>query len=380
MIYIANENNKASNNIISVIEKLGIEYTHDNTVSATNILYNIESYENLQFIEQLGLPQKWIAYKDVLIRELKRLNLPYVDSICPNTREDIQNFFQQHNKVFTKPVLYNGGSCGNASELLTNENALVQTLDYTLWNSYEQFENSIDIENLLSMQNNDNYTWIPYIFQEAITTEVDYNFYTVGCVNGEGDFFFLPIQKYSNNTYGYLYPANCDISGILNNSIPSDTDILQAGFCNPDDYNVDIDNINDTFKTLINSLNIRNSFIMAQGFVKDGLPYLQDISFRISERLAKHPNPLVFEDLMKFTLDIVPEVTIGKYQKWSSFSKIEFPVSLNRNIVETISTNFNIYPLAGLIGNNFGYFICYADTKNDLINNIKNLKTYMNTL
>ena len=378
-VYVSANTQLTTKKITECLTRIGVEYTSDmKDVTVSNIFYNqelaelVSNYDDpLMISKYRGSSVLYVADRnniksDIILNTklseyLDAASLPSIPTICPKTIEEVQEFFDIHGSVFCKPVL--------------SEHTLTKTFNNNWmsvkFDSFQDFIDKIDITAFLSIQNSDTSLYSELCVLQKNTSMKD-KFRVYGFVDGTNNYDFLSIMCKDNID---SIPHNRDSIEPYTKLLPLER--LIPAMRDPTRNNVDKFDILKSIKTLFDVAEIKNVFIDCEGVLIDNIPHIHDVSIKCMPSAYNHSAD-IFDDHMKFVLDMVPSIT--KYEtRYSLYVNIAIPKgkSWNKAITDFIKT-LNVTPLKVNSNTSIGDFMIYGDTIEDLYTNAQELYEYIN--
>lgn len=388
-IYLSTNFQNTTSKVTSCLDRLGISYTSNhndpvdgffylkendevllNYINDEEILTNFMGHIPSYISNKNGLSSTSLTFKHICQERLKESNLPYINSVYPTTEQSIIDFFAENGTVICKPIV---GEMSQISHnlyvsILNNSTNIIVPNDtshfYTIYNSYDEFKAVVDVENFLTIQNS-NYSLCLHkcLLQKVIDTTDGFRVF--GCVNGSGEVYFYPIISRLETDTTPSPKLTWDF-----NVLPDDS-IITRRIRNPEYINVDRFGIHNIVRTLLNSSNVKNTFFDIEGVLVDNVPYIYDMAIQIRSSNYNNLPQEIFDDHMKFVLDLQPTVTLddGQYSLFFFMPK-RADVEFNQELVNYGKT-LGIMTLMLNKGWKHGTFMARADSVAELMTNLR---------
>jgi hypothetical protein len=389
-IYLSTNFQNTTSKVTACLDRIGVEYTADYNEPVDGFFYLKENdeilldYTNNEIIltdfmghipsyiaDKCGLSSTSLTFKHICQEKLRESNLPYINSVYPTTEQDIIDFFASNGVVICKPIV------GEMSQISHNVYMSVSTRPttnvivpakkdhfYKIYNSYAEFETSVDINEFLNIQNSNYSLCLHKCLLQKVVDTTD-GFRAFGCVNGAGEVYFYPIVSRLETDTTPSPKLTWDF-----NVIPDDS-IITRRIRNPEYINVDRFGIHDIVRTLLNSSNVKNTFFDIEGVLVDDVPYIYDMAIQVRSSNYNNLPQEIFDDHMKFVLDLQPSVTLHDEQySLFFFMPKRDDVEFNQDLVNYGKT-LGIMTLMLNRGWKHGTFMARADSIATLMANLR---------
>lgn len=381
--------------MVAAVESLGIAHTSDPTAvvdgtfhqydselsSASEILASHRGFVPAFVRANSGLGSIDLSFKDVLAATLKECGLPSIPSLFPRTEQEIREFFAQRGPVFCKPVLGEFSASPIVATVGLGQSALPNQdiYFYRQFDTYEQFCSVVDVLNFLDVQNGLSLASHQCLLQGCYDEATSSFFHCVGVVNGKGDYVFDFLAMIPNNvskdqdtslttgmarmpakTRSFMDQFACDPTAAREH-------VIQNAW-NPSLPIVDEYGIQDMTKTLFDHAGVRNTAFVCQGMVIDGVPYINDVSFRVAYRYRSRDQEGI-KDTIRFVLDMQPALTVIPNKFYRKIDVV-IPDGLTGEMIDSArSFGFrSIVPLT--VGMTIASFIAIGDSREELADKV----------